>query len=59
VLYEELAADYDSKISRVLNLLHVGSEQAIIPLPRIRKQSDALSLEWEERYHKLSAEPEI
>lgn len=57
--YEDLAADYESTVRRVLKFLDLDAEQALIPPPRIRKQSDALSQEWEERYRKLSVEAGI
>jgi LPS sulfotransferase NodH len=58
VVYEELVADYESTVRRVLGFLGLEGEQTLIPLPRSLKQSDALSEEWEERYRKLRAEAE-
>jgi LPS sulfotransferase NodH len=56
VTYEELVADYEATVRRALKFLDIDAEQASIPPPVSRKQSDALSEEWEERYRKLSAE---
>ena len=56
VVYEELVADYESTVRRVMGFLGLKGEQTLIPPPRSLKQSDALSEEWEARYRKLSAE---
>jgi LPS sulfotransferase NodH len=58
VLYEELVADYEPTVRRVLEFLDIRGEQTIPP-PSSLKQSDALSEEWEERYRKLSLEAGI
>jgi len=59
VVYEELVADYEATVRRVLGYLGLDGEQTFIPPPRSLKQSDALSEEWEERYRKLTAEAGI
>jgi trehalose 2-sulfotransferase len=56
VIYEELVADYELTVRRVLEFLGLDSEEPAISSPTSRKQSDGLSEEWEERYRKLSAE---
>jgi len=56
VTYEELVADYEETVRRALRFLDIDCEPVSIPPPVSRKQSDALSEEWEERYRKLSAE---
>ena len=56
VVYEEFVTDYESTVRGVLKFLDIDGEQRSIAPPVSRKQSDALSEEWEERYRKLSAE---
>jgi len=53
VTYEELVADYEPTVRRVLGFLGMEGEQALIPAPRSLKQSDALSEEFEQRYRRL------
>jgi trehalose 2-sulfotransferase len=53
VIYEELVTDYEPTVRRVLGFLGIEGERTLIPPPRIRKQSDALSEELEERYRRL------
>jgi LPS sulfotransferase NodH len=59
VKYEELVADYESTVRRVLRFLDIDGEQIFIRPPRSLKQSDALSEEWEERYRRLSVKAGI
>lgn len=56
LFYEELAADYESSVRRVLEFLGVYSEQMRIASPRMKKLSNGLSAEWEERYRTRRAE---
>lgn len=49
IAYEELAADYEGTIRRVLEWLGIGGpmvEGVVIPPPRLAKQSDATTEEW-------------
>jgi trehalose 2-sulfotransferase len=59
VVYEELVADYDATVHRVLEFLEIGDAGAVIPGPTSVKQSDAQSLEWEDRYRKSIPEADI
>jgi len=56
LVYEEFIANYESTVRGVLEFLDVAGEKTFIPPPRSLKQSDGISQEWENRYHKLSAE---
>ncbi len=55
--YEELVADYESTLRRVLQFLEIDASELQIPTPRSAKQSDAVSEEWERRYR--DAVPDI
>jgi LPS sulfotransferase NodH len=46
VTYEELAADYEQTLTRVLDHLGLLSSVATIAAPRLRKQADAVSEDW-------------
>ena len=59
VFYEELVARYESTVGRVLEFLQIESAGAVVPNPTLAKQSDALSVEWEDRYRKSIAEADI
>jgi trehalose 2-sulfotransferase len=59
VVYEELVADYESTVRRVLEFLGIKGEETSIPPPSSIKQADPSSAEWEERYRRLSAEAGI
>lgn len=50
VEYEELCRSYEATIAAVLNFLHIGTRRANITSPVTKKQSDAVSAEWERRY---------
>lgn len=54
--YEELVADYEPSIRRVLEFLQIESAGAAVHTPTLAKQSDALSQEWEQRYRKALPE---
>jgi trehalose 2-sulfotransferase len=56
VVYEELVADYESTMRGILRFLQLDGEQMSIPPLTSRKQSDALSEQWERRYRKSIAE---
>ena len=47
--YEELSADYEGAVHRVLRHLDLSPNKPIAP-PSLRKQADTVSLEWERRY---------
>ena len=54
--YEHLAADYAGTIRKVLHWLGIPrAERAVIPAPRLRRQSDARSQEWAARYAEFRA----
>jgi LPS sulfotransferase NodH len=54
--YEDLIADFEPSVRRILEFLNVDGGSTVISPPATRKQSDALSLEWEERYREAIAE---
>ena len=54
--YEHFAGDYAGTIQRVLQWLGIpDAERAAIPVPRLRRQSDARTEEWAARYAALKA----
>ena len=53
VVYEEFAQTYESSLAAVLRFLGISSSGAKMEPPRLEKQADQLSLEWEDRYRKL------
>jgi trehalose 2-sulfotransferase len=56
VTYEDLVADHESTVRRVLEFLGIGDETTSIAAPESLRQSDGMSVEWEARYRELSAE---
>ena len=53
VVYEDLVRNYESTIRRLLDDLRIGlPSEYVFPAPRLRKQSDAESEEWVERYYR-------
>jgi trehalose 2-sulfotransferase len=53
--YEDLAADYSVVLQRVLGWLGVSPTEPVGASPRLRRQSDARSEGWLERYLKFKA----
>jgi len=51
VVYEELVADWEATLRRVLRFVGVeGADTLALPPPPLRRQSDGRSAEWVERY---------
>jgi LPS sulfotransferase NodH len=53
VRYEELAQDYSATLDRVLGFLKIRAPRETLVAPATVKQSDEISLEWEERYRAM------
>jgi trehalose 2-sulfotransferase len=51
--YEKLSQDYENTIRAVLAFLRIRVPRQTIIVPETVKQSDATSLEWEERYREM------
>lgn len=51
--YEELSANYQQTIQAVLDFLRIRLPRQAIIVPQTVKQSDAISVEWEQRYLEL------
>ena len=56
VVYEDLVANYESTIRRVLEFLDLGAAVKSIPRPVSFRQADETSQKWESRYRQLLAE---
>lgn len=56
VTYEDLIASYEATVRRVLGFLEIPTEGLTMGPPRLQRQSDALSLEWEQRFLQLAAQ---
>lgn len=56
VTYEELIASYEPTVARVLDFLEVPTDGMTMEPPRLQRQSDALSLEWEQRFLEQAAQ---
>jgi LPS sulfotransferase NodH len=54
--YEELVADLEGTVRRVLTFLGISSENIKVTPPSLRKQADESSREWEVRYRRICAE---
>jgi trehalose 2-sulfotransferase len=54
IVYEDLAAEYESNVQQVLRFLDL--ETPSIPPPQTLRQADEISKNWELRYRQLSAE---
>ena len=48
ITYEELDADYEGTVRRVLD--HIGASDAVVPPRQISRQADQINAEWVERY---------
>ena len=60
VVYEELAADYETTVSRVLDSLEVPIPEGFaVEKPKMKRQADELSEEWVRLYHKQVPSPAI
>lgn len=59
VVYEELAAAYEATALNILQYLHIPiPENLTFAERRMKRQADALSEEWVQRYHNLKGERE-
>jgi len=56
VIYEDLVAEYERMVRRVLEFLDIEYAGKNVVAPILLPEADALSAEWELRYHKLSEE---
>lgn len=56
VTYEDLVADRESTLRGVLKFLDIDADARGIGPPKLLRQADALSEEWEQRYNRLSVE---
>src|ERR1700761_1577970 len=56
VFYENLVEKFESTVRGALDFLEIDPAQVQINGPNSVKQADALSQEWEERYHNFLAE---
>jgi LPS sulfotransferase NodH len=54
--YENFIANYESSVSHVLDFLGIVHDGASLPPPRLRRQADDRSAEWEERFIALAKE---
>jgi LPS sulfotransferase NodH len=57
LVYEEMVADLAATVGSVLAFLDIPAGGIKINPPRLRKQADHRSREWEERYRRLAAVP--
>ena len=56
VAYEDLAENYESTVHAVLWFLELPTaEGCSVAPPRLRKQADAVTEEWVQRYHELKS----
>lgn len=53
LVYEEFSSGYEVTIRDVLRFLGVPGGGAPLPEPRLRRQADDASLEWERRYREM------
>jgi LPS sulfotransferase NodH len=56
VIYEDLVADYERTVRGALEFLDIAYAEKNVVAPNLVPEADALSEEWELRYHKLSEE---
>jgi LPS sulfotransferase NodH len=56
VIYEDLVADHESVVRGILNFLRLDGGHMQIPSISSTRQSDELSLEWENRYRQWAVE---
>jgi LPS sulfotransferase NodH len=56
VIYEDLVANHEAVVRGILDFLRLDSQNTEIPPISSAKQSDDLSLEWEQRYRQWSLE---
>jgi LPS sulfotransferase NodH len=56
LIYEDIVADLAATVRSVLTFLGLPAEGIKLPQPRLRRQADARSTEWEERYRRLCAD---
>jgi LPS sulfotransferase NodH len=56
LIYEDMVVDLASTVRGVLAFLGLSAEGIELPPPRLHRQGDARSMEWEERYRRLFAE---
>jgi len=57
LVYEEMVADLDGTVGRLLAFLGIPAEGIKIKPPRLRRQADHRSREWEERYRRIADVP--
>lgn len=55
--YEDFSQTYERTVRGVCDYLGVGGPDLTIPEPRLERQSDDMSAEWEDRYRKLKGLP--
>jgi trehalose 2-sulfotransferase len=57
LVYEEMVADLAGTVGSVLTFLDIPAKGIRIKPPRLRRQADHRSREWEERYRRIAAVP--
>jgi LPS sulfotransferase NodH len=56
VFYEDLVSDHESTLRGVFRFLDINDQVEAVSAPKLRKQADSLSDEWERRYRQSNEE---